>query len=390
MLCRKCHTELVVGANYCHVCGANVFATPSRRTRGNGTGSAYKRGKTWTATVVLGWKQQTDKDGEPVLDRLGLPKIVPIRRTKGGFATKNEALAYCATLKGTPTAMKLKGATFAQIFDEWSNSYWPRLSESSIAGHKAAYKLYEDIYYLPFADLCTADLQACVDACGRGKRTRENMKSLASLMYEYAAQQKVVTHNYAKYIFCGREDRTTRPGFSSDELAAICDAVGKIPYADYIKCMCYTGFRPNEMLSLKRDAYDAEHVTLTGGNKTEAGKNRPVTLSPKIAPIVAALVEKANPYIFPRADGKLMTDAYFREYCFYPLLARLGIQPIPKKGEKPKYTPYTCRHTFANLLKNVPGSDTDKAGLMGHADASMTKDYQSPDYESIKAITDKI
>lgn len=41
-------------------------------------------------------------------------------------------------------------------------------------------------------------------------------------------------------------------------------------------------------------------------------------------------------------------------------------------------------------MKNVAGSDTDKAALMGHADASMTKYYQSADYESLKAITDAI
>lgn len=52
--------------------------------------------------------------------------------------------------------------------------------------------------------------------------------------------------------------------------------------------------------------------------------------------------------------------------------------------------PYSGRHTFANLLKAVPGSDTDKAALMGHANASMTKYYQEPDYESLRSITDRI
>ena len=52
--------------------------------------------------------------------------------------------------------------------------------------------------------------------------------------------------------------------------------------------------------------------------------------------------------------------------------------------------PYSCRHTFANLLKNVKGSDTDKAALIGHSDASMTKYYQSPDYDSLRAIIDSL
>ena len=77
----------------------------------------------------------------------------------------------------------------------------------------------------------------------------------------------------------------------------------------------------------------------------------------------------------------MMTEAVFRNDIFRPLMERLGIQ-----GR----TPYSCRHTFSNLMKNVPGSDTDKAALMGHANASMTKYYQSPDYESLKRITDLI
>ena len=52
--------------------------------------------------------------------------------------------------------------------------------------------------------------------------------------------------------------------------------------------------------------------------------------------------------------------------------------------------PYSCRHTYANLLKGVHGSDTDKAKLIGHADASMTKYYQSADYDSLRAITDSL
>ena len=50
----------------------------------------------------------------------------------------------------------------------------------------------------------------------------------------------------------------------------------------------------------------------------------------------------------------------------------------------------SCRHTFADLMKNVQGSDTDKAALMGHTSFNMTKYYQSADMKSLKAITDRI
>jgi integrase len=76
-----------------------------------------------------------------------------------------------------------------------------------------------------------------------------------------------------------------------------------------------------------------------------------------------------------------MNDEHFRTCCFEPLMKQLNIE-----GR----VPYSCRHTFANLMKAVSGSDPDKAALIGHADASMTKYYQSADYESMRAITDRI
>lgn len=41
-------------------------------------------------------------------------------------------------------------------------------------------------------------------------------------------------------------------------------------------------------------------------------------------------------------------------------------------------------------MKAVTGSGTDKAALMGHSDASMTKYYQSADLNSLLCITNNI
>ena len=53
------------------------------KSRGNGQGTAFKRGKTWVARVVIGWRIPDN------------PKnvLIPIYRSKGGFKTKKEAPA---------------------------------------------------------------------------------------------------------------------------------------------------------------------------------------------------------------------------------------------------------------------------------------------------------
>lgn len=88
MKCIRCHKELTTDGRFCPYCGAVQQRKQGVRQRGNGTGTAYKQGQTWTARVTLGWR----------LDENGKPKR--ISRIKRGFPTKKAALEAVATLKG--------------------------------------------------------------------------------------------------------------------------------------------------------------------------------------------------------------------------------------------------------------------------------------------------
>ncbi len=362
MNCRKCSAELPEKAVFCPACGVKQAAGARKpKRRGNGQGTAVKRGKTYTAicTKFIAGKR--------------------ITFSKGGFATKKEALDYIPNLKPTPCAVAPK-ITLGELFARWKPYYAPRVGKTTMQGYNAAFRWLQKLHPIPFVSLSTDDWQDCVDACPRGRRTKENIKSLGMALYRYAATLRVVEHNYAQYIWCGSGTTGTRPPVTMEELEIIRQAIGREDYADYVYCMCYTGFRPTAFLSLTKADFDPENGCLSGGIKTRAGKNRIVTISPKIMPIIRRCAESAAPYLFPSLEtGQKMSEAEFRNDVFKPLMRRLNI-----KGR----TPYSCRHTFSNLMKNVPGSDTDKAALMGHADASMTKYYQSPDYESLKRITD--
>ena len=85
-----------------------------------------------------------------------------------------------------------------------------------------------------------------------------------------------------------------------------------------------------------------------------------------------------------------MTPDYFRDNYFYQALDIIGIQSMPTKDKPAVYVPYSCRHTFSNLLANVSGADKDKAALIGHEDYTTTKKmYQSAELENLKRITDQ-
>lgn len=368
--CRKCRQPLHPTWKACPFCTTAVDPPAKKKKRprrSNGTGGVYKRGSTWTARITVGWHIV---DGESK----------PIRRAKGGFKTKTDALRYVATMEDQPLAPK-KDVSFEALYLRWLPKYEERVSKPTMDCYKAAFKHFKPIHHRTFAELVNDDLQHCMDTCPAGKRTKENMKALISLLYKYAMDNDIAIRNRAETLYTGNQEKGTRPAFTADELERIRRAVGTVPFAGMVYALCYLGYRPTEMLSLKKTDYDPVQKCFRGGIKTEAGKDRIVTISPKIQPIIDALMGQEGTYVFSIHPDKPMTEAYFRETCFTTVMEALCITDR---------TPYSCRHTFANLLKAVYGSDTDKAALMGHADASMTKEYQSADYMALKNITDKL
>lgn len=408
MLCRKCKKSIDDDSVFCKFCGIRQEVKRSRRQRPNGAGTAYRRGKTWTSVYIIGYRVEGDKR-------------VPDTVTLGGFATKTAALDFVPVLKAAakipkeersralrqakeqPTVteslvsienFKRKSLTseitFKSLYERWYPFYEQRCDKSTMNGHRAALTYFRELWGAPFASLSADDLQDCIDACPKGRRTQENMKSLGKRLYEYAIGRAIVDRDYASYVYISKEGNKPRPALRPEHVELIRRQIGKYPFAEYVYCLCYLGHRPNEMLQLTKDAYqkDGDVEYLLGGFKTAAGTDRAVTLAPQIAPIIRRLVAAPGAYIFPGPNGDMIDDEYFREKIFYPLLTHLEIQKTPDKENPATYVPYSCRHFFANLLKDAPGSEKDKAALIGHSDYETTvRIYQSEDLKAMQKIT---
>ncbi len=374
MECRKCKKEIPENSIYCNLCGAKQVLKQSSKpakNRGNGQGSAYKdsNGK-WTAEATVGWDIENGK-------------LKRISRKKRGFATKREALAYIPELSMQITQVN-RSINFKDLYTKWLSIHSQRVSKSTVNCYKSAFKYFVALYYIEMVKIRTEHIQACIDECPQGTRTKENMKALSTCLCRYAMQLDLIDRNYGEYVYISKGEKSEKIAFSKEQLDTMWENVSEVPELKYILILCYTGMRLGEFIKAETKNYNKEEGYFITGSKTEAGKDRIITISPKILPFFSEFGK--SEYLF---FDKKMQEKAFRSETFYPALEKINLD-IKKSDGTHLYTPHCCRHTFATLMKDVEAPPTDKQKLIGHSKFEMTAHYTHTDIDSLKRITDRL
>ena len=348
MQCQKCKTELAEGSKFCHICGNPVSGKPrpSGRRRGNGEGSAYKRGRTWEVAVVLGY----------YLDENG--KAKPKRRTKGGFKTKKEAIAYLPQLRREKHRTV---PTIDELWNQFQAGGYKKLTPSRQEKYRIAWPKLESIRYTKIDQLTTADLQAVVSQAVTFYPARD-IRDLLSKLYQLALPDQFVPSNLADFLVLPDKNESEQEAFTAEEIQSLWKH-----YADgnwwtgYILLMCYTGMMPGELRAATKVMVDLEAKTITGaGKKTKERKAVPIVLADVIVPVLEDLMS--------RTEGdkliRINKDRFYK--VFYETVEAAGCRKLP---------PYSCRHTAATALakENIPPSVIQK--IMRHASFSTTQHY---------------
>lgn len=362
------------------------------KTRANGTGTAFKRGNTWTACVTVGWIMPED----PTKPR------VPVRKTKGGFPSKKAALNYCGTLLLATT--ERRRLTMQECWNEWSEPYKKRIGESTFAGYRAAYNHLKGLHGTYMDLISVTELQKCIDETD-GHRTKQMMKTVSGLLWRYCVAHNLLDKDITNVLYIGKGQSVQREPLTPEEVEIIRKNIGKYQYAEYIYCLVFLGMRPGEMLSLKKDQLHhylrtdetgkviADIWYLVGGKKTAAGKDRIIPISSLILEYVKQRADTPDTdLLFPMYQYnkkkefigyKQMTDEYLNKHVFKPMTQSLGVA----EGK----VPYSARHSFADKLKNADGTDKNKAALIGHSNYLFTQErYQTDTIEELAKLIDSM
>ena len=361
MICPKCKATPPDDAIFCHVCGKKLTATKKSRakSRGNGTGCAYYDSvhRYWIAQVVDGYRKPEDESKQ----------WIPIKKTKGGFKRREDALAYCPTLKNGPQKPQ-EAPYLKEYWETYKNGSYEALSPSKKQAYRTAWKKLEKIHDTRIDQLTVAMLQDLVGEKCTSYYTARDVKTLLISLFKIAAADGYARQEIPTFIQLPSLEETEQTPFSELEQKALWKQYEKPDLRAAVPLlMIYTGMMPGEAMKLRVDQIDLDGRRIHGaGMKTKVRKKTDIVIADTIVPLVQDLIDHAQPsgYIWKRVE-KDWYDNY------YAVLKDAGCRQLP---------PYSCRHTTATALAITQGiAPQTVKKVMRWSTAKMLDRYAHPD-----------
>lgn len=306
----------------------------------------------------------------------------PIYLTIGYYPTREEGMIALAEYNKEPINLEGQKITVEQLFEMWVENKSSNYALKSQKLYKSAYSKLNKIQGVKYKDLRLYHMQDCVSNVKPSMQSC--VKNVFNLLDKYALELDIVTRTYSQLIVINNnyEAKRERKPFNEDEIKLLWDYVD-VKYVDIILIYIYTGFRLNELLSIKVSDVDLENGILVGGLKTKAGKNRKVPIHSKILPLILKHYKESNEYLFNLngKDNHKLKDVTFKKH-FNIIMENLNMDHIL----------HETRHTFRTLLHNESVDSVIIDLLMGHVGVGSTGDkiYTHKTIEQLKTAVEKI
>ena len=304
--------------------------------------------------------------------------ICKLLKPEAYFATYNDAYTALLQYRQNPYDFHTS-ATFKEIYDKWFASWSVNKSESTLRRNTYCLQYCEEVLHTDIREIKPMHILSCMDKTpspGFKKATRFIFKEVLN----YGVEHGILTVNVAKTFDTKISDegkkRTIQHRVLTPEEINMLWERKQDPVCRAILIQCYTGFRPDELCVLKKSDVNMKNWTITGGMKTEAGRNRVVPVIEKIKGIVGDAMNTPTDSFITTQYGKSME---YRNY--YKRMKEL----------LPDHLPHDCRKTFVTMAKKAGVNDFAIKRIVGHSIKDITEDvYTERDVEWLRQEAERI
>lgn len=303
----------------------------------------------------------------------------------GYYEDRTEAMIALAEYNKNPIDLTNRNITFEEVYklyfeDKFVNSK-KKLSASAENCVKFAFKKCDSLHGRKFVDLRHSDLQKLIDSSPLKHSSLEHILSLFKGMYVFAMREDIVQRNHSEFVKINIPDDDEHGIRMEDADVALLWEHTDVPFVKVVLIYLYTGWRATELAEIKKEAIDLKELTMTGGKKTKAGKNRLIPIHTRIQEFVKELCNSDGDYLLP-ARGSHMT---------YNDVMTAFNEALEASGITTKYTLHDCRHTFGSWLDDAGVPKTIRNLLMGHSGGDLDeKVYIHKTVEQLREAVEKL
>lgn len=292
---------------------------------------------------------------------------------------------------------KEKGATFAEVADEWWSEVYDTFANQTLRGYKPAYaRAVEELGEWYLDDITPKDILAIfrrMVLSGFSRKTISNQRIIYNQIFDYA-----VVNSYIQYNPCAsvkipsnaKKGESIKPASESDEERILnSDHPWLFPLVALL-----TGLRKQEILALQWQDIDfdknvihitkaVEHIGKTPhikDTKTENGV-REVPLLDRLKDVLIKHKGAQASYIFSDDGGKTPLSEHRYERLYRNYAAEVGISCSSRQ----------IRHSYATVAVEEDVQPKDLQNALGHADISTTMNvYAAARKKSLEKVASKL
>lgn len=279
----------------------------------------------------------------------------------GYHESRPEAMIALAEYNKNPYDIDARKTTFSELYELWfKQRFKGDNNKNTILSYETAYKNTSNLHNTPFRNLKTLHMQDVIDNSGLKVSSNKNLKKLFNQISKFAIQNDLAEKNYATYLTIpSNDDPSKRKPFTEEEIELLWKNTDN-QIVELALIMIYTGMRPGELLTIKKENIYIEERYLIGGIKTNAGINRTIPLNKKIIPFIKKRLDNERKHLFLNETNDKLNYSTFL-WHWKKEMKKLGLD----------HDPHNSRHTCRTLLNNVEANHVSVDRIMGHASQSI-------------------